>query len=106
MEIFGATTIQVIRSQAPMGRALQPLAEIRDELPARQDGEQAVRQPLQGSGKLVEHLHTPVILGPHLPRTEDFDSHRANQAVHAYTALQRSEERDYVSRVLGVDEYA
>ena len=89
-----------------MGRALQPLAEIRDDLPARQHGERTTRQPPQSSGTLVERLGAPVILGPDLPHTEDFASHRAHQAVHAYTALQRSEERDYVSRVFGVDEYA
>ncbi len=106
MDISGATTTQVIRSQAPLGRALQPLAEIRDELPARQDRERASRQQLRGSGELVEHLRRSVVVEPDLPRTEDFTSHRAHQAVYAYTALQRSEERDYVSRVLGVDEYA
>ncbi len=89
-----------------MGRALKPLAEIRDELPARQDREQAARQQLRRSGELVEHLQTAVVLGPDLPRTKEFTSHRAQQAVYAYTALQRSEKQEYVSRVLGVDEYA
>ncbi len=106
MEISGATTTQVIRSQAPMGRALQPLAEIRDELPARQDRERAARQQLRGSGELVEHLRASVVVESNLPRTENIASHRAHQAVYAYTALERSEERNYVSRVLGVDEYA
>ncbi len=89
-----------------MGRALKPLVEIRDELPARQDRERAARNHLRESREMVERLRTSVSGARDVPLTENFASHRAYQAVYAYTALDRSEEREYVSSVLGVDEYA
>ncbi len=102
MDISGAVTH--FRTNAPIGRALKPVAEIRGELPARQD--RAARNPIWNSAGTVERFQTPVTAGRGVPRADDFPSHRAYQAIHAYTALERSEEREYVSTVLGIDEYA
>jgi hypothetical protein len=102
MDISGAVTH--FRTNAPIGRALKPVAEIRGELPARQD--RAARNPIWNSAGTVERFQTPVTAGRGVPGADDFPSHRAYQAIHAYTALERSEEREYVSTVLGIDEYA
>jgi hypothetical protein len=102
MDISSAVTH--LRSNAPIGRALKPVAEIRAELPARQD--RAAQNPIENSTATVERFQIPVTAGRGVPRADDFPSHRAYQAVYAYTALDRSEERQYVSTVLGIDEYA
>lgn len=87
-----------------MGRALKPVAEIRGEVPARQD--RAARNPIWNSEGTVERIRTPMTAGRGVPRVDDSISHRAYQAINAYTALERSKEREYVSTVLGIDEYA
>jgi hypothetical protein len=37
---------------------------------------------------------------------QDFPDHRSRRALEAYSALEQIQQRDYVSRVLGIDEYA
>ncbi len=105
MEISGGT-LHTIKGQALIGRALRPVAEIRDELPARQDREQTERHPLRDSRSTVERVRNYASVERDVPRAENLMAYRSYQAVLAYTALERSEEREYVSTVLGVDEYA
>lgn len=37
---------------------------------------------------------------------QDFSDQRSRRALEAYSALEQIQQRDYMSRVLGVDEYA
>ena len=93
--------------RVPLKRALQPVAEIRSDLPARQEG--TAHDTPRSTGERVElarfQTRTGVEQGLLRP-VDDLSSLRGVRAIHAYTALERTEQREYVSSVLGINEFA
>ena len=88
-------------SNTPVGRALRPVTEVNDRLPARED--RSARIPAREAAVAVERFRTPI------PDTQSYPRigiHPSQHAIHAYTALERSEELEYMSTVMGIDEYA
>ena len=100
MEISG-TIVQPL-SIASARRVVQPVADTNGQLPARQEQRDG-RTTTRDAALLIERYASPITSGPVYPRNP---VHHTQHAIQAYTALERSEELQYVSRVLGIDEYA
>ena len=99
MEITG-TSIQPL-GNAPLGRAIQPVSETNGQMPAGRDRQDPV--PTRETPVSARRAKAPITATRIEPR---IGTSTAQYAIEAYTATERSEELEYVSTVLGIDEYA